>query len=348
MKAQSAPKTRGLLGQGNLKVAGEPMAAIMAAGRRTWFLVVIVLKLNGVIARMNSVIPVTLYSSMTSGTERNEVYQPVGFFPVSFKYAPRLNMMHIQRSAKFVLSHTALLAFVIVAFAGLVLLALPIWSAPFVVTALPIAMIFALLPFSSTFVRTKPSVLAAFNNMLSHVDCLAAVTTGKICMACYRLAFAAAKSHSIMAISVLIHRKVLTAGFTNNRDPISLTKFRTFLRAKAVYASGYMLEMLPAIFASMTWMFDRQTKALKRTKLLRRAVRLKQFATNHTVPFAHLWIAHCLPITFHRTVFAVGMLWIYDFFSASRASVHNTPIITHSCECVKFKVAGGNGQLHNH
>jgi hypothetical protein len=198
---------------------------------------------------------ISLNGGMAMRTQANKIAQIIGAFPVIVKFTPGDYVVNVKRLAKIILVSVAILTFVIVALAGFGALNSPVGAAPFLVTALPVAMILAFLPFCCTFIRTKaPGVFSAFDNVAAHVYRFSALFTGKVGALVHCLAGNAAKAHNAFLESGRMNFKNLTALFAGNRNALAPSKPLTFNRAIKSIVSGLVSiggKLFSAMFTGM-------------------------------------------------------------------------------------------------
>jgi len=116
---------------------------------------------------------------MASLAKGSQIIKPIGFFPIAIEVAPRDNVVGVKRSTQLILGYAAILASIIVTLAGLFVLPSPIRAAPFFMTALPVAVVFALLPICNALKRAKTFVFSAFNYVCSDFNGLTTPTASK-------------------------------------------------------------------------------------------------------------------------------------------------------------------------
>ena len=133
---------------------------------------------------------------MAAGAKADKVCQRISPFPVAAEFAPRLNVVNVHRPTYDTLSNAAILAFVAVALAGGILLFVPSGAAPFVMAALPVAMVCAFLPCGGASIGAEvTAVLAALYDVAANANGFAALQTDKVFVAVLGLALAATKSN---------------------------------------------------------------------------------------------------------------------------------------------------------
>lgn len=223
---------------------------------------------------------------MAMRAKRNEIRKNIGFFPVAFKVAPRSNMMNIKRVTKFLFSNATFLANVIIALAGFVLLAFPVWAVPLFVTALPIAVVFTLLPSGGAFIATEATrimSILAFYDMGSNLYDPTAPLASKQTVATLPVTFRGA------CMAAMTGRwnnpKLFSTHWANFIPTCAIPYIGTLIGTEAVHALFAIPKLLATCFTGLHRFSDRLTIALRRTKSLCLAVRLEQLAANLTCLF---------------------------------------------------------------
>jgi len=290
---------------------------------------------------MNSV-AISFYRGVTCRAQANEVSQPIGLLPVVIKVAPWLSVMYVHWTTQFILGYTALLASVVVTFAGLVLLPYPVGSTPFLMTALPVAMILAFLPLGGAIIATEPSgILARLNKVGTNVDRLATLLTSKIASACLSLAISATKASVTMLKAITINPKVLAAYFASDFYTVALSDISAIIRAKAIGRTANMGEFFTASLANMRGVTLGLPKALKRAKALSGPMGTKQCAADHTGTLRQIMLTLGLSKALAGTVFAARVLRVVNRLVTLGTCFH-IPIIAQMDEWVNFEFAGAS------
>lgn len=305
----------------------------------------------------------------------NKIFNFVRSFPVIIKFAPRGNVMNIKRSPELFFCYTAVLAGIVIASSCPLPLFMPVRATPFLMTALPIAMIFALLPSGCAFIGTEPFNPFTGNIMTPYPSLLAALFAFVNCVFICPVTNLA----TILGICTsFINRIRLPAVVTDQIDVIPTALSTTFVRTKTIHAIAAIIKLFPTIFTSLLWASKGLPKTLAGAIKLRRATWLKFLATNYTIFFSHIWIFASYLKTRPGTIFLICMFWIAKFLSAGRADLnrafgsglrialagtvlslgitswvkflitdwtnqnfyHFAPIIPHSDRCVKSRLLG--------
>lgn len=171
---------------------------------------------------------------MATLAQRHEIIKLIGFLPVMREVSPGRYVVNIKRATELLLCSAALLAGVIVALAGGALLFDPVWTAPLLISALPVGMILALLPIGGAFVRAKAFVFAAFNYMRLYFNSLTALTASKETVTAFSGAGAGTAKSNIRFIGDNIKR--LFAYLTGFSNASTARKVLTFLGAEYLCA----------------------------------------------------------------------------------------------------------------
>ena len=192
----------------------------------------------------------SLNGCVAMGAQRNKVRQVVGAPPVAAEVAPRLNVVHVHWAAYFGLGSAATLAGVVVTLASLVLLGDPSGAAPFLIAALPVAMILALLPLSRALVGAKPpGVFAACHDVAAHGYGFPAHGAGEGRVPAFGLALAATKARPHVGESVRVYIERFAAMIAVDVNALFAPLIVAFGRAKfaAFCLSGAAVIRLAAV-----------------------------------------------------------------------------------------------------
>ena len=219
---------------------------------------------------------------MATLAKQYKISQSIGYFPITIKVTPRNYVVNIKGSTKFSFSYTAILASMIIAIACCFALSTPIRTTPFFMTALPITMVFALLPSGSAIIGTKATgILIAIKNVISYPNSFTTPFASKITMPSFRAAFPRATEHFISTGWDYIERG--TTHFAIFIKACLLSLISAIVGTKTISTSPSMFKRRSADFTYMEWLTSYFTNTLNRTKSLRFVPRIKFFITVSTL-----------------------------------------------------------------
>lgn len=163
----------------------------------------------------------TLNRRMTLRTQTNQIAQVISHKPIILELAPGYLVMHVEWSTKLLLSYAAFLASIVISLAGKVFLSIPIWASPFVMSTLPVRMIFASIPGIKAVKRTK-HIIQYVTTLLyrkvaaTNTKFFTATMTGKSQPSMSRFASHRAELSVTMLITMTVYSKWLLAILTND------------------------------------------------------------------------------------------------------------------------------------
>lgn len=270
----------------------------------------------------------TLKSSVALGAKSNEIGEAVRGFPVVAKITPRNNVVDIKSMTMFSLCLAAFLADITVVLTSFLALLIPVGTAPLFVSALPVAMVIALLPFSGALIGTKaPSILPALNFVAMHFDSLAANLTDEPCLARLALAFFATKSYFASLVASKIDLEGLVAYLAPGGDCCTFTAIVAFYRTETVFAALLSRERFTASLADRLRQFQCLPKALAGAIALRRTNRLEYSSANQAGAWVHSFVRPAFLIARPRTILSVRMFGIVYSLLANGTFLFHVPSI---------------------